>query len=34
MGEIATQLGEAFLSNDLGCLVAQQREMELEDQAK
>ena len=34
MAEIATQLGEAFLSNDLGCLIAQQREMELEDQAK
>lgn len=34
MGEIASQLGEAFLSNDLSCLIKQQREMELEDQAE
>ena len=34
MGEIASQLGEAYLANDLSCLVAQQREMELIDKAE
>lgn len=34
MSEIATQLGEAFLSSDLSSLIKQQREMDLIDVAE
>ena len=33
MREIATQLGESYLSKDISCLISQQREIELTDKA-